>query len=233
MLDRVGRRAVPAAPMSVVSELRAAAALSAGRSGLVATDPVRERAAALAWLPLAGLAIGATAAVGAALGATVARPVGAVLGALVLAAARGEAAGRPLALVAGAVEAAALVLAPRATWTTALVASAMLARWACVVQCYGGTAGAGATGVAALAGRAQFREFAIASVTALGAMLGLLDAVGLGVAVASALVTLAVRVVAYRRGGGLDDGALRTTSALVETSALVLLAWIGSVLGPR
>ena len=107
----------------------------------------------------------------------------------------------------------------------------MLARWASVVQCYGGTALAGTTGLAALAGRARFREFAIASVTALGTTLAVLDAVGLAIAVACALVTLGVRLVAYRRRGGIDDAAMSATSALVETSALVLLAWVGSLLG--
>jgi cobalamin synthase len=192
---------------------------------------VAERVEALAWLPLVGLAIGGLAALAA---ATVAGgPVAAVMGALVLGMARGEGAGRPLGLIASGLQAAALVTAPGAARTTALVAAPMLARWACVVQCYGGTPARDASGLAALAGRARFREFAIASVTALGVMLGLLDAVGLAVVVACALLTLTIRVVAHRRAGGLDGGALNATSALVETSALVLLTWIGSLLGVR
>jgi len=108
----------------------------------------------------------------------------------------------------------------------------MLARWAVVVQCYGGLPRPGALAPASLAGRVQFREFAIASVTALGTSLVVLDAVGLAVAAVSAAVTMVLRVAAYRRGGGIGDGTLNVTSALADTSALLLLLWIGSVLGP-
>jgi cobalamin synthase len=215
---------------SAAGQLRVAAALAVGRATLVEAQPVSERVEGLAWLPLVGLAVGSAAAIVASAGAFGGAPVAAVAGALVLGLGRGDGGRRPIALIAGAVQAAALVTAPAAVRVTALVAAPMLARWACVVQCYGGRPGRDATGLAALAGRARFREFAVASVTALGAMLGLLDAVGLAVVVACALLTLAIRVVAYRRAGGLDDGALNATSALVETSALVLLSWIGSLL---
>ena len=69
--------------------------------------------------------------------------------------------------------------------------------------------------------------------TALGTTLILLDAVGLAIAVACILATLAIRVLAYRRAGGLGDGALEATIAVVETLALLLLSSIGSLLGPR
>ena len=134
-------------------------------------------------------------------------------------------------MLAAAVDLVAIArLAPGAR-TLALLLAPMLARWAVVVRCYGGAPRAAEGGLAGLVGRARFREFGIASDVALGVSLAVLDAVGLVVAVASALVTLAVRVVAYRRSGGLSAGALNATSALVETSALVLLSWIGALLG--
>jgi len=135
--------------------------------------------------------------------------------------------------VAALVSAAALAgMAPPAR-TLALVVAPMLARWAAVVQCYGGLPRPGATGMALLAGRARFREFGIASVTALGTTLILLDAVGLAIGVASILAIIAIRMLAYRRAGGLGNGALEATIAIVETLTILLLASIGSVLGPR
>jgi len=61
----------------------------------------------------------------------------------------------------------------------------------------------------------------------------LLDAVGLAIAVACALATLAIRVLAYRRSAGLGDDALETTGVVVETLTILLLASIGAILGPR
>ena len=40
-------------------------------------------------------------------------------------------------------------------------------------------------------------------------------------------------MLAYRRAGGLGNGALEATIAIVETLTILLLASIGSVLGPR
>jgi len=218
--------------MGLARELGAAGALAIGRAALVAGLPAHERAQGLAWLPVVGLLVGVLAA----LVAGVAERLGfgavaVVLGATVLHAARGSSPYRALHIGATVVEALALLAAAPAVRTMALVVAPMLARWACVVQCYGGAPRAGTTGLASLAGRARFREFAIASVSALGTSLVLLDAVGLAVAAACALVTMTIRVLAYRRGRGIDDGTLDTTNALVETSALVLLASIGSMLG--
>jgi cobalamin synthase len=218
--------------MQLARELGVAAAFATGRARRAETSPRHERVAALAWLPLAGLAVGALAVGAAALAAAVGDgPVAALAAVVVLRAADGGASRWGRAVVVGAVEALALVTLGASARTVALLVAPMLARWACVVQCHGGMPAGGATGLAALAGRARFREFAIASVTALGVMLVLLDAVGLVVAVVSALVTLLVRVVAYRRRQGLDGEAMNATSALVETSALVVLASISAVFG--
>jgi hypothetical protein len=218
--------------MPLADELAVAAAFAVGRGERVAHRALPDRVLGLAWMPIVAIALGLTAAVTAgAVGAIASPPVAALAAVAVLRLAGGRA-GLHQVLV-GLVEWLALLTLAPAARTVALVVAPMLARWASVVQCYGGTALPQATGLAALAGRARFREFAIASVTALGAMLAVLDAVGLAVVVACALVTLAVRLVAYRTRGGIDDGAMNATSALVETSALVLLALVGSLLGRR
>jgi hypothetical protein len=218
--------------MQLARELGVAAAFATGRTRHVDAAPRHERVAGLAWLPLAGLAIGAAAALAATAGAAMAGGAGAALGGvLVLRAADGLGRGRRRAALVAVVEGLAVSALAPAARPVALLVAPMLARWACVVQCYGGMPAPDAAGLAALAGRARFREFAIASVTALGVMLVLLDAVGLVVAVVSALGTLLVRVVAYRRRQGLDAVAMNATSALVETSALVVLASISAAFG--
>lgn len=219
--------------MALARELGGAGAFALGRPALVADWPAAERVPALAWLPAAGLAVGGMAAL-VARAAGLLGPVPAVLtSTFVLAIAHGRARRWPLRIVAATVSAAALAAMAPPARTLALVVAPMLARWAAVVQCYGGVPRPGATGMALLAGRARFREFGIASVTALGTTLILLDAVGLAIAVACILATLAIRVLAYRRAGGLGDGALEATIAVVETLALLLLSSIGSLLGPR
>ena len=216
--------------MPLARELGTAAALAVGRLALVSDRPVHERVQGLAWLPLAGLVVGGVAASLASAGERLGSSVAALVGAAILSVALGPPRRPALRIVVAAAETLALVIMPPAARTIALVVAPMLARWAAVVQCYGGVPAAGASGLAALAGRARFREFGIASITALGTTLVLLDAVGLAVAGACALVTMTIRTIAYRRHAGIDDDAVDATSALVETSALALLATIGLLL---
>jgi hypothetical protein len=217
--------------MGLGRELRTAATLVVAPDRVGAADAAA-CAPALAWLPVLGVAAGGVAALAVGLAGALPELAAVALAVTVLAAGGGR---RPSAgsLLVGVAETAALALLPAAGRPVALLVAPMLARWACVVQCYGGTAAPGSSGLAALAGRVGFREFGIASVTALGAALVLLDAVGLAVGVVSALATLAVRVGAYRWTGGITPGAIRATSALVETSALVALALLGRMLGAR
>jgi len=219
--------------MALARELVGAGAFALGRPALVADWPAAERVPALAWLPAAGLMVGGIAALVGRAADSLGPVPAALTSALVLAIAHGRPRRWDIRLVAALVSAAALAgMAPPAR-TLALVVAPMLARWAAVVQCYGGLPHPGSTGMALLAGRARFREFGIASVTALGTTLILLDAVGLAIAVACIVATLAIRVLAYRRAAGLGDGALEATLAVVETLAILLLSSIGSILGPR
>ncbi|MGH7894901.1 MAG: hypothetical protein ACREQL_09540 [Candidatus Binatia bacterium] len=217
--------------MRVPSELRAAIGLGTGARVTAPGLPPHELVPGLAWLPAVGLVLGVVAALAAAAVSSWGAWVAAGVGVTMLGATDGRWRGGALPVVATLVELGALGCLGDSARAIALLVAPMLARWALVVQCYGGAPVGGAHGLAALVGRARFREFAWASVLALGATLVLLDAVGLVVALVAALVTVGVRVVAYRRSGGLDAGALAATSALVETSALVLLASIGLVLG--
>jgi cobalamin synthase len=217
--------------MRVFRELMAAFGLGTGAVSLARDVPRETLVAGLAWLPVVGGAIGASAAVATSIAAPLGPTVAALAGFVVLSGLDGRWRRGTVAVVAAAVSAAALVAMRPAGRPAALLVAPMLARWSVVVQCYGGAPVAAATGRSVLVGRARFREFAWASLTALGTALVLLDAVGLLVAVVTALVTLGVRVVAYRRSRGLDGGTLDATSALVETSALVMLASIGRVLG--
>jgi len=116
---------------------------------------------------------------------------------------------------------------PAPARTAALLVAPMLGRWAIVVQCYGGVPAAPSE-PAALAGRARFREFGWASVTAFGVTLAVADAAGLVVLVAAALTTVALRVYGYRRAGGMTERLLAATAELVETVVMVSLALLAS-----
>ena len=208
-------------------------------------------AGGLAFYPVVGLALGALAAGAAAATETVlpaaAGPAG-VLALVGLAGARGLAAaaeallrrgdavvvrGRlrttpgPLGIAAAgaalAARTAAAALLPPPARTTALLLAPMLGAWAVVVECYGGAPTHASGTAAALVGRARFREFGWASVTALGMTLAVGEPIGLVVVLAASLATVGVRVYAYHRLGGLTGRLLAATRELVETVVLVTL----------
>ncbi len=118
--------------------------------------------------------------------------------------------------------AAAAVLPPPAR-TTALLLAPMLGAWAVVVECYGGVPTHASGTAAAIVGRARFREFGWASVTALGMTLAVGEPIGLVIVLAASLATVGVRIYAYHRLGGLTGRLLAATRELVETVVLVTL----------
>jgi len=124
------------------------------------------------------------------------------------------------ALAARAVAAAVL---PAPARTTALLVAPMLGAWAIVVECYGGAPTHASGTAAALVGRARFREFGWASVTALGMTLAVGEPIGLVLVLAASLATVGMRVWAYHRLGGLTGRLLAATRELVETVVLVTL----------
>ena len=113
---------------------------------------------------------------------------------------------------------------PAPARTGALLVAPMLGRWATVVLCYGGAPTHARGTAAALVGRARFREFGAASVTAFAVTLSLADAVGLVLVVSAALVTVGLRLWAYRRIGGLTGRLLIASGEVVETMVVALLA---------
>jgi len=182
----------------------------------------------LAWLPLVGAAVGGLAALGAAGGRALSPLAGALAGVACLEALSGREASRAGGVAAGA-KVVALLGNPGWTWTLLLVLAPMLGRWAVVVQCYGG-APVAASGPASLVGRARFREFGWASVTAIGTALVTAEAFGLGIVLGAALVTLAVRTRAYRRTRGLAPADLARTDTFVEAVVLAVPAAVNVAL---
>lgn len=208
--------------MAIADEVGAALGAEVGiaRWSAGAHDEVRD--AALAWRPLAALLRGAAAGAAASLAAPLGDLGAAAAAVAVLTPWR---AGPGVATWAGVAVRLLLVAAtPAAARPVALAVAATLGAWAVVVQCYGGMGGA------AGAGRAGFREFAWASVSALGLVLGLLDAVGLVVAVGGAAVTVGLRVLAHRRARRGGPAWLQATRDAVETTTLALLAAAARVL---
>ncbi len=119
---------------------------------------------------------------------------------------------------------AAATVLPGPARTVALLVAPMLGRWTIAVLCYGGAPTHARGTAAALVGRARFREFGAASVTAFAVTLSLADAVGLVLVVTAALMTVGLRLVAYRRIGGLTGRLLLGMGEVVETATVALLA---------
>ena len=214
--------------MRVLDEARAALGLATRWSGARAGVPRDVQASALAWLPLAGAVVGGIAALAAFVLQRVDAMAAAVAGVAVL---EGLAARRfGLGLLAtSAVKGACLLVLPVPARLLPLVLAPVLGRWSVVVQCYGGKPAAEAT-PSPFVGRARFREFGWASVTAIGAALVCADALGLLVVVTVAAATVGLRIVAYRRAGGLTRHDLERTDAVAEALVLVVLAAVVTLL---
>ena len=217
--------------MAFAEEIRAAVGAVTGLEMLARDLPRETRVGGLVFYPIAGAMVGGLAAL-AARGAERFGALGAAVAAVgVLVALSGARTLRDLAsagwVVAGAVLLAKLLAVARLpddARTLALPLAGMLGRWAVVVQCYGGSP-AGTQGSAVqLVGRARLREFGWASAVAFGTTLAVLDAVGLVVLLAATLATLGLRVLAYRRLGGVDGRVLGASSELVELVVLGVLA---------
>jgi adenosylcobinamide-GDP ribazoletransferase len=106
----------------------------------------------------------------------------------------------------------------------ALLLAPVLGRWALVVLAYGArpVRAGGRRGVRI--GRVSFREFGWASVLGFAVALGRGEAVGLVAVVAAAGLATALRLLVYRRFGGMTAAALGAAVELVEAATFVLLA---------
>jgi adenosylcobinamide-GDP ribazoletransferase len=229
--------------VAIADEMRAAAGAVFGLGALGRDLPREAQVGGLVFYPLVGAGVGAAAGVVAAVAARLGALPSAVAAVGSLAAASGGSTVRTLASVGresgqrraslGGLALSASVLAAK-VWAVrhipgggrvlALVLAAMLGRWAIVVQCYGGAPPAGSGQAAPLVGRARLREFGWASAIAFATTLAALDAVGLLVLLAATLTTIALRVAAYRRAGGVSGPLLDVSLELVETVVLLALA---------
>jgi cobalamin synthase len=214
--------------MAVLDEARAALGLGTRWRAAAAGVSRDGQASALAWLPLAGAFAGAAAALVVFALQRIDASLGAVAGVVVLEALAGRRAGVGT-LALGAVKLASLLALPPPARLLPLALAPVLGRWSVVVQCYGGKPAPGEP-PSSLVGRARFREFGWASVTAIGAALGCADALGLLVVVTVAAATVGLRVLAYRRAGGLTRADLECTDAVAEALVLAVLAAVVATL---
>jgi cobalamin synthase len=214
--------------MAVLDEVRAALGFGTRWRAGVAGAPRDAQAGGLAWLPLAGAIAGGLAAlvVWALQRVDASLAAAAGVAALEGLAARRHGAG---ALALGAVKLASLLVLPPPARLLPLALAPVLGRWSIVVQCYGGRP-APSEPPSSLVGRARFREFGWASVTAIGAALVCADALGLLVVVTVAAATVGLRVLAYRRAGGLGRADLERTDAVAEALVLAVLAAVVTTL---
>lgn len=118
----------------------------------------------------------------------------------------------------------ALSVTPPEALSLSLPLAMMLGRWAFVVQAYGSQS-ARSSGVGAVFPRAmQFREFGLASVSAMALTLILANAIGLVLILWTATQTIAVRIFTHHRAGGVGERSLAAGAELAEVSTLLLCA---------
>ncbi len=219
--------------MPIAEELRAAIGDVSGVGAWGRDLPREAHVGGLIFHPILGAAVGAAAGAAAQLASAAGTWAAAAAAVAVLAATSPartfgpprRSPGRLVGMLAGiAAKLWAVATLPAAARTVALALAAMLGRWSIVVQCYGGTPVAAHGPAARIVGRARLREFGWASALAFGSAMAVLDAIGLLVLLVATLVTMALRVLAYRRAGGVSGATLGVSAEVVETLALVVLA---------
>ncbi len=116
----------------------------------------------------------------------------------------------------------------QASRATAIVLAMMLSRWSIVPIAYG-LKPLEQWGLGIpFAGGLTFREFSVSSAVALGFALGLYRNIGLIVIIAIALVILALRLILSRGLGGAAGFALAGGCGLVEIAAFAVVASLGA-----
>ena len=129
-----------------------------------------------------------------------------------------------VAIASTAAKAGALLLTPVGAVAPALTLAGLLGRWAFVVQAYGSQS-AGGEGLGAVFPREmKFREFGLASVSAMALTLILANAVGLVLLLWIASQTIVVRILVHRRAGGVGERSLSAGAELAEVATLLLCA---------
>ncbi len=118
----------------------------------------------------------------------------------------------------------ALSVTPPEALSLSMPLAMMLGRWAFVVEAYGSQS-ARDEGVGSIFPRAmQFREFGLASVSAMALTLILANAIGLVLILWTATQTIVVRIFSHSRAGGVGERSLLAGAELAEVSTLLLCA---------
>jgi adenosylcobinamide-GDP ribazoletransferase len=115
----------------------------------------------------------------------------------------------------------------------AVFLAAVLGRWAPVVLAHGARPVRARAADALAVGRVGSREFAWASVIAMGASLAVGEAVGLLAVIAAALTATGLRIWAYRGRQGMTAEWLAASIDLAELAVLAVLAASSPVAAPR
>ena len=136
----------------------------------------------------------------------------------------GHVVGALAALATTAIKVWALSVTPYEALSLSLPLAMMLGRWAFVVQAYGSQS-ARAEGLGAVFPRAmEFREFSLASVSAMALTLILANAIGLVLILWTATQTILLRIAVHARAGGVGERSLLAGAELAEVSTLLLCA---------
>jgi hypothetical protein len=215
-----GREAALRAVASVTAweELRDAARLLPS-----AADRTDLRPGALAWLPFAAAGLGLVAALVAfGLGRWSAL-LGGGAGLIVLRTIEGGRPGGRVGLGLLVLEALALLGVPTPVQVVALALAPVLGAWSRVVQCHGGRLPSGLAGPS-MVGRASFREFGWASVTAIGGALACFDALGLVAVLGAVVPTLTLRLTLHARHGGMPPWGPALSARVAEAVVIVVVA---------
>ncbi|HEY8514390.1 MAG TPA: adenosylcobinamide-GDP ribazoletransferase [Candidatus Binatia bacterium] len=112
----------------------------------------------------------------------------------------------------------------RGTLALAVVLAATLGRWALVVQAYGSLPAREQDFEATLVREMKFREFGVASVSAMAATLALSNAMGVVLLIGSGSVAVGLRIVVHRAFGGVTATTVRAGGELCEAVVLLLAA---------
>jgi adenosylcobinamide-GDP ribazoletransferase len=130
--------------------------------------------------------------------------------------------GAVLAAITCAVAKVLALAVPASIRPAALLFAPMLARWGLVVLMVGARDAAAPAQKFNVA--ITFREFALASVFSFVALFAVAEAFGIFIAACVAALTLAIRLLAHRRLGGVSWPLLQLTGQLIETIVVVLFA---------
>ncbi len=130
-----------------------------------------------------------------------------------------------------AAEGIAIVELPDGLRTVAVVLAALLGRWAFVVQGYGSLVASGDANTAALVRGLEFREFGLASVSAMALTLAVSAPLGLLALMLVAALAIGFRIAVHRWQGGVSLETLGAGAAVGELTPLLFLVALAYLLG--